>query len=215
MNDLPPEVHRMILEHLPADNRLFISRVCRLWCYLNKSFKRLEITALLSRKVIYDSVQNLLNDPKTEFNLDQLIQFQSELSQDTISLILDYCQDETIHAVHLITYQELFTCVWNRIMKSNKCQKSKLMKKLDKQIIDASNKNFSYRFYMTLSILEEHFDDIKLESPPETLICCIILSIKDNIQPYDPTIIKQISKIELLESGFDEKEIEPWINEIE
>ncbi len=76
------------------------------------------------QRTVCDSAQNLLKDPKNDFTLEYVI--NSDLNKSTIESIIEYCQDQTIHCVHLITYQELFSLVWNRIM--NSIHKSELMK---------------------------------------------------------------------------------------
>ncbi len=133
--------------------------------YDNQNVHDIEI-----QRTVCDSVQNLLKDPKNEFIIDDVI--NSGLNKSTIESIIEYCQDETVHSVHLITYIELFSLVWNRII--NSIHKIELMKILEEQIADSECKCFTGRFNRTLSVLVGFFDDIKINISDKSRISAII-----------------------------------------
>ncbi len=163
------------------------------------------------QRTVCESVQNLLKDPKNVFNIDDVI--NSSLNKSTIESIIEYCQDQTIHSVHLITYQELFLLVWNRIQ--NTIHKTELMKILEEQIADSECKCFTGRFNRTLSVLVGFFDDIKINISDKSRISAIILNSKDKIIPYESDKHKKLATKELFDAGYLETDFKDWIDAIE
>lgn len=47
-------------------------------------------------------------DPKPEFDIQMII--NSDLNKHTKAKLIEYCEDSTVHSIHLLTYQE-FTLV--------------------------------------------------------------------------------------------------------
>ncbi len=163
------------------------------------------------QRTVCDSVQSLLKDPKFNFTIEDLI--NSSLNKKTIESLIEYCQDETIHSVHLITYLELLSCVWNRII--NSIHKTELMRILEEQIADSECKCFTGRFNRTLSVLVGFFDDIKINISDKSRISAIILNSKYKIIPYDPIKHKDAATKELIEAGYVEADFKDWIDAIE
>ncbi len=163
------------------------------------------------QRTVCDSVQNLLKDPKNDFTIDDII--NSGLSKSTIESLIEYCQDQFVHSVHLITYQELFSLVWNRTI--NSIHKTELMKILGEQIADSECKCFTGRFNRTLSVLVGFFDDIKINISDKSRISAIILNTRDRIIPYDPIEHKELAKKELIDVGYLETDFKDWIEAIE
>ncbi len=163
------------------------------------------------QRTVCDSIQNLLKDPKIDFTIDDVI--NSSLNKSTIESIIEYCQDQTVHSIHLITYQELFSLVWNRIQ--NSIHKSQLMKILEEQIADSECKCFTGRFNRTLSVLVGFYDDIKINISDKSRISAIILNTKDKIIPYDVVKHKKVAKKELIDAGYQESDFKDWIEAIE
>ncbi len=163
------------------------------------------------QRTVCDSVQSLLKDPKYNFMIEDLI--NSSLNKKTIESLIEYCQDETVHSVHLITYGELLSLVWNRII--NSIHKTELMRILEEQIADSECKCFTGRFNRTLSVLVGFFDDIKINISDKSRISAIILNSKDKIFPYDPIKHKNAATKELVDAGYVEADFKDWINAIE
>ncbi len=131
------------------------------------------------QRTVCDSVQSLLKDPKNHFSIEDII--NSDLNKSTIESIIEYCQDQTVHSVHLITYIELFGLIWNRII--NSIHKTELLKILEEQIADSECKCFMGRFNRTLSVLVGFFDDIKINISDKSRISAIVLNTGDKINP--------------------------------
>ncbi len=160
---------------------------------------------------VCESVQNLLKDPKNDFTIDDVI--NSSLNKSTIESIIEYCQDQTVHSVHLITYRELFSLIWNRIQKS--IHKTELLKILEEQIADSECKCFTGRFNRTLSVLVGFFDDIIINISDKSRISAIILNSRYKIIPYHPVKHKEIATKELIDAGYQETDFKDWIDAID
>ncbi len=163
------------------------------------------------QRTVCDSVQRLLKDPKNHFSIDDII--NSDLNQSTIESIIEYCQDQTIHSIHLITYIELFGLIWYRII--NSVHKTELIRILKEQIADSECKCFTGRFNRTLSVLVGFCDDIQINISDKSRISAIILNIKDKIIPYDPVKHKETAIKELKEAGYLETDFKDWIDVID
>lgn len=163
------------------------------------------------QKSVCESVQNILRDPKPNFHVSELS--QTNLKQNIVDLLIKYCQEETVHTIYLITYQELFSYVWQRIIKSQ--YKSELLKILEEQIMESENKCFTGRFNRTLSVLIGFYDDIKIEISDKSRIYAIILETKDKINPYNVSLHQELATQKLLDAGYTKEEIESWINAID
>lgn len=163
------------------------------------------------QRTVCDSIQALLSDSKTDFSMDMII--NSKLKSSIKEALVQYCQDKTIHSIHLITYQELLSYVWNRIINSE--HTNELMKILEEQITDSECQCFTGRFNRTLSVLVGFYNDIKINISDKSRISAIILNCKDRIIPYNSQLHRETSKLELIEAGYTETEIDPWISAID
>ena len=183
----------------------------------------------LSRSTVYDNRQNvhdihvqksvrisliaLLSDPKPSFTTSLLDQIRaSDLSTRAKDLLVTYCSDKSIHSDHMITYEELLTYVWNRIIKSE--HTTELVKILSQQILDSDGKCFTGRFNRTVSVLVGFYPDIAITISDASRIGAIILVIKDRMDAYDPVEHARTAVIELQEAGYTLDNIQPWIDAI-
>ncbi len=174
--------------------------------YDNQNVHDIEI-----QRTVCDSVQSLLKDPKKNFTIEDVI--GSGLNKSTIESLIEYCQDQSIHSVHLITYTELLALVWNRII--NSVHKSELLKIMNEQIADSECKCFTGRFNRTLSVLVGFFDDIKINISNKSRISAIVLNCRDKIIPYDAVKHRELATKELIDAGYIESEYKDWIDAID
>ncbi len=163
------------------------------------------------QRTVCDSVQSLLKDPKKDFSIEDVI--NSELNKSTIESIIEYCQDQTVHSIHLITYMELLGLIWNRII--NSVHKSELLRILEEQITDSECKCFTGRFNRTLSVLVGFFDDIQINISDKSRISAIILNLRNKIIPYDPIKHKEAAIKELKNTGYQKTDFKDWIDAID
>ena len=191
----------------------------RRWGYIRKSSTVYSNTQSVHdehiQKTVRTSLIALLSDPKPMFTTAELLAMieASDLNTKAKELIARYCADKTIHSDHHISYEELLTYVWNRIIKSE--YKVELVKILSQQICDSEGKCFTGRFNRTLSTLMGYYDDIVINISDASRISAIILLIKDRMAEYDPVLHSTIATIELQEAGYTLEEIQPWVGAID
>lgn len=160
------------------------------------------------QKTVTNSVQNLLKDPKPTFDLNDIL--DSSLKKSTKDSILKYCSDKTIHSVQLITYLELISYVWQRIIKSK--HKDELIKILDEQITDSHGLCFTGRFNRTISVLQGFYEDINISISSSSQISAIILNLKNKYNGEE--LITKI-RHDLTDMGYEESEFIDWINALD
>ena len=172
------------------------------------------------QRTVCDSIQRLLTDPKPNFTVECII--ESELDEKAIRLILEYCEDKTVHSVHRLTYSELLAYVWARIVRSE--HRSELIKILGEQVSDAECQCFTGRFNRTLSVLVGFYEDIIIEISDNSRIGAIITAIQkqleaqaviDDSKPYDPIEHRRLAHLQLIEAGYTEAKIKPWVEAID
>ena len=162
------------------------------------------------QRTVCESIQRLLTDPKPEFAIEAVL--ESDLDEKAKALIVEYCSDDTIHSVHLLTYAELLGYVWQRIEQSE--HRSELLAILAEQVTDAECKCFTGRFNRTLSVLVGFYDDIVIEISDNSRIGAIIIAIKQGLDVYNPVEHRTRAKTALLEAGYTDEDMEPWLDAI-
>ncbi|CAH6420542.1 Hypothetical protein MVR_LOCUS157 [uncultured virus] len=111
------------------------------------------------QKCVCESVQNLLKDPKPEFSVEMIV--ESGMDERAIRLLLEYCDDESIHSAHLLSFKELLSYVWARISKSE--HTTELIRILAEQMCDSECKCFTGRINRLVSVLVGFYPDITIE----------------------------------------------------
>ena len=162
------------------------------------------------QKTVRESVQRLLLDPKPDFSVQSII--DAGLDAKVTDLLLTYCADTCVHSVHLLTYAELLSYVWARICRSE--HKVELLKILSEQISDSRGKCFTGRFNRTLSVLVGFYPDIVIEISDSSRIGAIITAAGTKVRPYDSTQHRAVALEALLEAGYEEDILEPWLGAI-
>lgn len=157
---------------------------------------------------VCDSIKNLMTDPEPEFDIQMII--DSDLSEHTKNRLIEYCEDETVHSFHSLTYSDLLSYVWARIDSSK--DKEELLKVLEEQIQDSECQCFTGRFNRTLSTLIGFYEDIKIEISDNDRIGAVVLSLRERYANKSPMKQKEIVKRQLMELDYDLDIIEPWID---
>ncbi|CAH6420550.1 Hypothetical protein MVR_LOCUS162 [uncultured virus] len=163
------------------------------------------------QKCVCESVQRLVRDPKPEFAVEMVI--ESGMDERAIRLLLEYCDDESIHSVHLLSFKELLSYVWARICRSE--HKVELIRILGEQILDAECKCFTGRFNRTLSVLVGFYDDIIIEISDSSRIGAIIVVARDQTVPYSPAEHRRVANNLLIEAGYTDSDIQSWLEAID
>ncbi|CAH6420546.1 Hypothetical protein MVR_LOCUS159 [uncultured virus] len=151
-----------------------------------------------------------MTDPVPVFSVQTII--ESDLSPHTISLLCEYCTDLTVHSHHLLTYAELLAYVWARVCRSE--FKVELLRILEEQVTDSECKCFTGRFNRTLSVLVGFYPDIVISISDSSRIGAIIIAARDMIRPYDAVQHRALAHQQLLEAGYTELDIQPWLEAI-
>ena len=162
------------------------------------------------QKTVCESLRRLLTDPKPSFTIADLD--GSGLSKRAIKLIHTYCDDSSIHSIHLLTYSELLAYVWARIVKHE--HKNELVKILGEQVRDSEDKCFTGRFNRLVSVLAGFCDDIVIEISNRSRIGAIVVAAKYGITPYDSAKHRDTAHTLLTEAGYDTDTIKPWLEAI-
>lgn len=186
----------------------------------NANNPRLEHSIYVDRQNVHDthiqatvckSVQALTADTRTPFTVDDII--TADLSEHTKSRLIEYCEDTTVHTIHLLTYFELLGYVWARITRSP--HTIELLRILEEQITDAECMCFTGRFNRTLSVLVGFYPEIKIEISDSSRISAIILAIKAELCPYDVNTHTDIATKKLIDAGYSLEHIQPWLDALD
>ena len=204
------EVANNLLGAQTIQEQRFIERVDRVNTSRSIYADRQNVHDISIQKTVRDSVQKLLTDPKPKFSIDMVV--RSGMDEHAIRLLLEYCDDETVHSQHLLSYVELLSYVWCRIVKSP--HKVELLRILGEQILDAECQCFTGRFNRTVSVLVGFYDDIVIEIADSSRIGAVVLAIKERVNPYDPLVHRARAEEELRGLGYSTIEIRPWLEAI-
>ena len=162
------------------------------------------------QKTVCESVQRLVRDPEPDFTVEMII--ESGMDERAIRLLLEYCDDESVHSVHLLSFKELLSYVWARICRSE--HRTELIRILGEQILDAECKCFTGRFNRTVSVLVGFYPDIVIEISDSSRIGTIIIKARDQTVPYHLKKHRDLAHKLLLEAGYGDEEIRPWLEAI-
>ena len=162
------------------------------------------------QKCICDSVQRLLKDPEPVFNVEIII--ESGMDERAVRLLLEYCDDKSIHSAHLLSFKELLGYVWTRICKSE--HKTELIRILGEQMCDSECKCFTGRINRLVSVLAGFDPDVVIEIADSSRIGAIIIAAREQTVPYNTEAHQELAHKLLIEAGYTEVEIQLWLDAI-
>jgi len=163
------------------------------------------------QKSFRQSLENIIKDKPT-FSLDECKNYllTSNLTEEVKREILNYCDDQTEHSIYLITFEDLFHYVMNRILKHQEIDE--ILKILDEEIKDTICKCFTGRLTRLLNVLNGFYPDIQIQIGSNEQITNVILMLKEK---YEGEELKEKVRMELKERGYEEDVIEEWVGFIE
>ena len=138
------------------------------------------------------------------------------LTEPTKQLIMEYCEDDSIHSVLNITFKELMVNVWN-IIRSHK-ERDNILAILNDEINDANCKCFTGRMSRLINCLNGFDDRVSISIADNSQIGNIILLVRkrlENENKYSVSHHKELVREELIERGYDATVISVWIEYIE
>jgi Leucine-rich repeat (LRR) protein len=165
---------------------------------------------------IKTSLENILNIPKT-INEDTLIQelIDSNMNEKSIQLLLEYCQDDSVHSVLNITFEETLLHILEYINLKLEKDKATILKILETEILDSECKCFTGRISRLINCLNGFTSLVKVEIPENMEISNIIVMIKNNYKGNNENELKELIKTELTEREYPNDKIEEFLDFVE
>ncbi len=159
------------------------------------------------QKSTKESINNLMKDDTIltkYFIIDELIKINPKCLQS----LLCYLEDNEIHSTLLLTFNEVFIKVSNRII--NNEYKDDLIKRLDEEMQESECKCFTGRITRLVNVLCGYFDDVNITISNNERISAIILSILNGEEMCEE--LKEQCRKQLKENDFSDDEIDKWLN---
>jgi Leucine-rich repeat (LRR) protein len=165
---------------------------------------------------IKTSLENILNIPKT-INKDSLIQelIDSNMNEKSIQLLLEYCQDNSVHSILNITFEETLFHILEYINLNLEKDKETILKILETEILDSECKCFTGRISRLINCLNGFSPLVEINIPDNMAISNIIIMIKKNYGGNDEDELKEIVKNELQERQYSKEVIEEYLEYVE
>jgi Leucine-rich repeat (LRR) protein len=168
------------------------------------------------QECIKTSMENILEYPK-QYNEDELLQdlINSNMSSRSKQLLLEYCQDKSIHTVLNINFQEALFHILKYINLALPNHKEEILKILETEILDSECKCFTGRISRLINCLNGFSPLVKVEIPENMGISNIIIMIKNKYEGDNLDELKSIVEKELLERGYEQEKINEYLEYIE
>tara|TARA_Y100000310_G_scaffold28296_1_gene26944 strand:- start:315 stop:770 length:456 start_codon:yes stop_codon:yes gene_type:complete len=138
------------------------------------------------------------------------------LTEPTKQLIMEYCEDDSIHSVLNITFKELLINVWS-IIRSHK-EMDNILCVLNDEINDANCKCFTGRMSRLINCLNGFDDRVNITIADNSQIGNIIVIVKERLvkeNRYTVSDHKKLVREELEERDYPSETIDEWLQYIE
>jgi Leucine-rich repeat (LRR) protein len=153
------------------------------------------------------SVYSLLNDnDDTEFSIENVIN-DNMINDNVKSIIIEYCNDETLHSVLNVNFLDIFKKVWERINQHK--DKKELKNILNSEMLDSECKCFIGRITRLVNVLNGFYDDIDINISDKEQIGTIISNMMQNNKD------KNEIQNELAKRGFTQNVIDEWLEHLQ
>jgi hypothetical protein len=155
------------------------------------------------QECIKTSLENILNYPKTidkESLTNELL--NSKINDRSLRLLLEYCQDESVHSVLNITFEEALLHVLEYINLELKDNRDDILNILETEILDSECKCFTGRISRLINCLNGYTPLVKVKIPDNMAISNIIVMVKNSYKGDNVDELKGLVKNELLERGY-------------
>jgi Leucine-rich repeat (LRR) protein len=155
------------------------------------------------QECIKTSLENILNYPKT-IDKNVLINalLNSKMNDRSLRLLLEYCQDESVHSVLNITFEEALLHILEYINLELKDNRNDILNILETEILDSECKCFTGRISRLINCLNGYTPLVKVEIPDNMAISNIIIMIKNSYKGDNVDELKELVKTALLERGY-------------
>ena len=168
---------------------------------------------------VKDSIMRLLSiKPSHNFEaVTALVLSDQTLTQFTKESLVEYCKDESVHTILNLTFSDLLTSVWNRIVANENSGEIKAV--LNTEMMDAECKCFTGRISRLVNCLNGFDSSITITINDSEQIGNIILLVKEklmaSVEGYSPAKHRELVRVELEERGYSTAVIEEWLEYIE
>ena len=170
------------------------------------------------QKCVRDSIERITSQ---SFNIDNEI-ILSEILEDKMLIpqckeaIVEYCNDNSVHSVLKLTFEELLCYVWKTLTQSEHRDEIKVI--LNSAILDAQCKCFTGRISRLINCLNGFSNLVTIGITEEEQLSNIIILTKTKLENegvYSIENHQKMAKKELIERGCDPELVEEWIKYIE
>jgi len=175
-------------------------------------------TIQLSVKDSINNITSRLDLPK--YKLETLTALILEdTSLDCKDQFIEYCNDDSVHSLLLLTFSEVLWFTLQTINKDFNSQTQKEIKKiLNQEMKDAECKCFTGRMNRVINCLNGFSPLVSIQIQDSAQIGNIIVIIKDKLEAsrtYTIETHKELVTKELVERGYTKESIDTWIEYIE
>jgi Leucine-rich repeat (LRR) protein len=204
------------IDYIPPHIRRFLNTIRQQTNHLQVYNDSQNVHNHSIQESIKTSLENILNIPKT-INKDSLIQnlLESNMNQKSIQLLLEYCQDTSVHSILNITFEETLFHILEYINLELKQDKNEIYSILETEILDSECKCFTGRISRLINCLNGFTSLVKVEIPENMEISNIIVMIKNNYKGNDENELKKLIKEELEERNYSNDKIKEYIEYVE
>ena len=159
------------------------------------------------RKCLSNSIEYLIKD-KPSISIDQMKQ-EIENEYLTSELLIQYCEDQSVHSILNVTFEEVLNSVWSKIR--DNINKQEIIKILNIEMFDSECKCFTGRLTRLVNCLSGFDDNIEMKicdnEQMSNISRILYEKYNDNIKDYKRELRKEFE-----ERGYSEENIQMWIN---
>jgi hypothetical protein len=160
---------------------------------------------------IKQSIYNLMNNLKEPINYNYLD--DPILTEQTKKILLEYSKEKTIHTELKCTFNEILDSIFFEINKLNESIQIEVKKRINEEMEDSLNKCFTGRISRLVNSLSGFSDNVLIKILSSEEIANVILIMKTRFNNIDE--IKRNVSSELILRGYEEKEINEWLEYID
>ena len=204
------------IEYIPPPLRRFLNRQRTVTAHIYSDGQNVHDHNI--QESIKNSIFSIMSD-KLEINNDvvnQQIVEDTVLETTTKEQLTEYITDDQVHSNYQITFQELLTNVWQRIIIHK--DSNEIKKIMNTEMKDGLCMCFTGRLSRLVNCLNGFYDDVQIKIHDNQQIGNIILLIKNKLETEEGIDIKlwksEVQK-ELIEREYKTEEIEEWLEFID
>lgn len=158
------------------------------------------------------SINNIISIKPTIRNLSEYIINDTILSNSTKEILFEFINNQEVHSVLNITFEELLLHVLSRIEQNEHINEIK--KILNQEMHNSACKCFTGRMTRLINSLSGFDELVNIQISDSEQIGNIIISIQNNMTNYNVDEHKELVRQELTSRGYSEEIINEWLEYI-